>query len=107
MSEVDDRVPNQLAWTVIGGFTATVGPDHVDLAAQPLALIPQNVVSAGRLAHRENVRVLEQQQGVGRASVPDGGHDLRLEVPGLLVGGTTQPAGSYVLGLAHLRGMTI
>src|SRR5450759_2741935 len=107
MGEIDDRVPDQLPWTVVGRLTAAVGPDHFDVPARPFAFVPKQVVRACRLAHREHMRVLEQQKSVGRVSIPDRGDDLGLEVPGRAVAGATQPAGSYVLGLVHQRGMRI
>jgi len=52
---------------------------------------------------REDMRVLEEQPRVGADPSPPR-HQLGLEIPDRAVGRATQPAGSYELGLAHLRG---
>src|SRR5258708_32762767 len=105
MGEVEDRVADQLAGAVVGRLTTPVGPDDVDVAPTAFSLVPKQVICARGLAHGEHVRVLEQQQRVGRATVSYSLHQLGLEVPDRAVAGATQPAGSYGPGLVHQRGM--
>src|SRR5260370_21910847 len=88
---VEDRVADQLARAVIGRLAAAIGPDDLDPTPRPLALIPQHVAAARRLAHGEDMRVLEQQESVILAAFPQGGDHLGLEIPGRAVAGTTQP----------------
>src|SRR2546423_13172973 len=95
--KVEDRVADQLAGPVAGGLAAAIHPDHVDSARPALVLVPQNVLWARGLAHREDVRALEQQQRVVLAALTHPGHHGGLEIPDLSVAGATQPAGSYAM----------
>src|SRR6266550_4237617 len=106
--QVEDRVADQLAGPVIRGLAAANHPDHVDSARPALVVIPQNMLLTRGLAHREDVRVLEQQQRVVLAALTHPRHHCGLEVPGLSVPGATQPAGSYAMQPepARPRGMT-
>src|SRR5216684_499403 len=61
MREIENRVADQLAGTVVGRLSASVGPDDIDRSPVPFGLVPQQVVRARGPAHREDVRVLEQQ----------------------------------------------
>src|SRR5207249_8005109 len=102
--QVDDRVADELARTVVGRLAAAVRPDHLDMAPVALRFVPEQVVGGGGFAHGEDVRVLEQQQGVFTIAGPQLPHQLGLEIPGFAVGDATQPAGSYARqGSAHRR----
>src|SRR5205823_1162037 len=58
--QVEDGVAHQLARAVIRGFAAAIGPDDLDPAPGSLRLVPEDVVGARRLAHREDMRMLEE-----------------------------------------------
>src|SRR5712691_7478415 len=106
--QVEDRVADELAGAVISGLAAAIHPDHVDSARPALVVAPENVLRPRGLAHRENVRMLEQQQRVVLEALTHPGHHGGLEVPGLSVAGATQPAGFYAMQPepARPRGMT-
>src|SRR6266513_3100182 len=95
--QVEDRVADQLAGSVIRGLAAAIHPDHIDSARPALVVIPENMLRTRGLAHREDVGVLEQQQRVVLAALTHPGHHGGLKVPGLSVAGATQPAGSYAM----------
>ena len=105
MRKVEDGVADQLPGAVVCRLATAIRPDHVHASPRAFVRIPQQVVGGRGLAHREHVRVLQEQQRVRRAPIAHRGHQLALEVPGLAVGDATQPAGSYAPGLAHQRDM--
>ncbi len=73
-----DRVADELSRPVPGDLAAAVDIDDRDAVGGPFP-------GLGALARGVDGRVFEQQHGVGRAAVGDGGVDLALPVPGRLV----------------------
>src|SRR5205807_9840747 len=90
--EVEDRITDQLAGAVVGRVAAAVAPDELDLAATALGLIPEDMIHSAPPPESEDVRGLQQEEGVWCCPRFDALDQLALEVPGVEVGNTSPPA---------------
>jgi hypothetical protein len=89
--EVEDRIADELAGTVVRDVAAAAGLEDVD-AEQPLlsASSMRTCSGAGR-AERDDVRVLEQEQRVAGSRPPAPGDELLLQLERLGVRDRPQP----------------
>jgi hypothetical protein len=80
--EVEDRVADQLARPVEGRPAAAVGLDHLDVGIRGHVDLPV----VGAPSDRDHGRVLEEDHGVGRGALLDGGGELALKRQRIRVG---------------------
>src|SRR5439155_2315669 len=91
-AQIEDRIADQLAGTVIGDVAAAIDLEARDAARRKFRLVEKDVVAGATPADGVGVRMLEQNQRVGDQAGAALVCYSSLEVPGFLIRNPAEPA---------------